>query len=236
MEQQKKFIDPIFILGIILLFAGGLLLLDNFNITNYNFSSIIFSWQMIFIVIGLLIYTGSQNKVGLIFILFGIILLVPKALGFNVWALWPVILIFLGIYFLLGLYRRRSIISADSFNFKEGNKFNRNTIDEVAIFGGGEKSYKFDCFEGGKITAIFGGSEIDLYESRLASGVHYIDVTAIFGGFSLIVPKDWYIEIRVMPLFGGFSDQRRKDPNINYSKENVLIIKGLVLFGGGEIK
>jgi hypothetical protein len=34
-------------------------------------------------------------------------------------------------------------------------------------------------------------------------------------------------------LFGGFSDNRR---NVKADSNKVLIVKGLVIFGGGEIK
>lgn len=236
MEQLKKRLDPIYIIGIILLIAGGLLLLDNFNILDFNISKIIFSWQMIFIVIGLLIYAGSNNNIGLVFILLGTIFFITKYLGINIWAFWPLILIILGLYILLGFRRKTSVSDNNAKINNEDTYINHNKIDEVSIFGGSEKSYRMDNFEGGKITGIFGGSEIDLYECKLAPGVHYLDVTAIFGGFSIIVPKDWNIEIRIFPLFGGFSDQRRKDPSINYNRENMLIIKGFVMFGGGEIK
>lgn len=235
MEQIKKRLDPIYVIGVILLIAGGLLLLDNFNVISFSISRIIFSWQMIFIVIGLLIYAGSNNNIGLVFILLGVIFLLTKFLGINIWAFWPLILIVMGLYILMG-FKKRTSTSEYTANINEGNNMNPNTIDEVAIFGGGEKSYRMENFEGGKITAIFGGSEIDLYDCKLGAGTHFLDVTAIFGGFSLIVPKDWNVEIRVFPLFGGFSDQRRKDPNVNYNKDNLLIIKGFVMFGGGEVK
>jgi predicted membrane protein len=226
MEQQKTRLDPIYIIGIILLIAGGLLLLDNFGLVGFNVTRLIISWQMIFIVIGILIYAGSENNVGLIFILMGCLFLLSKYFDVNIWAFWPVILIVLGIYFIFGINKRKIVLERAA-NSSEGNSVNRNVIDEVAIFGGGEKSYRIDNFEGGNITAIFGGSEIDLYECKLAPGTHYLDVTAIFGGFSLIVPKDWNIEVRVFPLFGGFSDQRRKDLSVNFNKENLLIIKVL---------
>jgi len=40
----------------------------------------------------------------------------------------------------------------------------------------------------------------------------------------------------LVPIFGGFSDKRIKDPNRVYEEDKLLLIKGLVLFGGGEIK
>jgi hypothetical protein len=39
-----------------------------------------------------------------------------------------------------------------------------------------------------------------------------------------------------MTIFGGFGDKRRKDPNMVYDDKKLLVVKGFVLFGGGEIK
>jgi predicted membrane protein len=72
---------------------------------------------------------------------------------------------------------------------------------------------------------------------KLAPGRQYIDVFAMFGGTTLIVPEAWNIKVRVVSIFGGFSDKHKitKSEKEN-SSDNILIIKGLVIFGGGEIK
>ena len=57
----------------------------------------------------------------------------------------------------------------------------------------------------------------------------------IFGGAKFIIPEDWDVRIEVSAIFGGFSDKRhiRKDTPRDPSKE--LIIKGVAIFGGGDI-
>jgi predicted membrane protein len=112
----------------------------------------------------------------------------------------------------------------------------QDKIDDVAIFGGGKRILHSDNFKGGTITAIFGGSEVDLSNCKLAMGENVIDVMAIFGGMTILVPSDWKIIVNVFPLFGGFSVKGRKDPNVDYDPAKALIIKGVVIFGGGEIK
>jgi hypothetical protein len=44
------------------------------------------------------------------------------------------------------------------------------------------------------------------------------------------------VRIDVIAVFGGFSDKRyhQKVEGINFNKQ--IVIKGLVVFGGGEIK
>ena len=121
----------------------------------------------------------------------------------------------------------------ESFTTEEDDQ---DKIDDVAIFGGGKRILHSDNFKGGTITAIFGGSEVDLSNCKLAMGENVIDVMAIFGGMTIFVPSDWKIIVNVFPLFGGFSVKGRKDPNVDYDPAKALIIKGVVIFGGGEIK
>ena len=69
-------------------------------------------------------------------------------------------------------------------------------IDDVSIFGGGTKIISSDNFKGGNITAIFGGSEINLTGCKLANGDQVIDVLMIFGGSTIIVPKEWNVVVK----------------------------------------
>ena len=112
----------------------------------------------------------------------------------------------------------------------------KNIIDEVNLFGGGNRVINTDNFKGGSVVSLFGGSEINLANCKLAEGSNVLDVTFIFGGSTLIVPQDWNIDIDVFAIFGGFGDKRRKDPNMVYDESKKLALKGFVLFGGGEIK
>jgi len=58
----------------------------------------------------------------------------------------------------------------------------------------------------------------------------------VFGGTTIVVPNDWNIVMNVTSIFGGFSNKSVKDPNANVDLSRTLIIKGLVVFGGGELK
>ena len=71
----------------------------------------------------------------------------------------------------------------------------------------------------------------------MAPGENAIDVFCVFGGMKLVIPEGWTVKIRVMSLFGGFSDKHRyRVPETKNDQDSVLIIKGTVIFGGGEIK
>jgi predicted membrane protein len=109
-------------------------------------------------------------------------------------------------------------------------------IDEFNVFSGSEKKISMKNFKGGKITSIFGGSEIDLLDAELSSETNVIELFYLFGGSSIKVPNDWVVINKVTAILGGFADKR----NVSTPKEPVpnktLILRGFVMFGGGEIE
>lgn len=220
------------IIGILLIIVGALFLLRNFHI--FYFPRNLITWEYFFILFGFLLFALSRNKIaGIVFIAIGLFNIVPQ--------LWPLIFVFIGLFIIL---RRRSPRCYYKYNeftecmhnadFTETKS--KDFIDDVAVFGGSSKVYHSNNFKGGSVVSIFGGSEINLSSCKLEPGKNTLDITAIFGGSTIIVPSNWKIEIDIVPIFGGFGDKRRKDPNAVVDENSVLIIKGLVFFGGGEIK
>lgn len=232
------------IAGLILIVLGGLFLLDNYGIIYFSLPNFIFQWEYILIIIGSIILATSHNKTaGIILIAIGLFSLFPE--------FWPLVLVGLGIYIILkrskpksdfinsgisGSFDQESMGSGDPNNNTSTNKSFQDSIDDVSIFGGGTKNFSSRNFTGGKLTAIFGGSDIHLENCSLAHGRNELDLFVMFGGYTIFVPQDWNVIIDLVPIFGGFSDRRIKDPNRVYEEDKVLIIKGMVLFGGGEIK
>lgn len=221
------------ILGIILLFIGALLLLDNLNL--FDFPVRILSWQVIMIIIGTIMIVQRRNPSGFIIVLIGLFFLTLHVFhisNFTRELFWPAILIMIG---LLIIFRNKKEGSFLSDRISQGI-LSSEYIDDTAIFGGGDKKILSDNFKGGRITNIFGGSNISLMDAKLAEGVHAIDVLCVFGGSKFLIPADWNIKIETINLFGGFSDKRRfmTEPQTNQNK--LLVFKGFILFGGVEIK
>lgn len=118
----------------------------------------------------------------------------------------------------------------------EYKKYETDRLKNLSILWGTQKSITSNNFKGGKVTSIFGYSEIDLTECKLDSNSVVIDILGIFGGSTLIVPKEWNVVVDVFSLFGGFSNKIRRTPETKVDMEKTLTIKGLVLFGFGELK
>jgi predicted membrane protein len=216
------------LIGVLLIILGGLFLLDNYGVIYFEIPNFIFKWQSILIIIGFIAFISSGNKIpGLVIIGIGLIGLFPE--------FWSLLLIGLGLYI---IYKTKYQKKPAFKGLPSGGESSDNDqiLNDISIFGGGNKIFESDNFNGGKITAIFGGSEIDLRDCKLAEGENVIDIVAMFGGATLYAPSNWEVKIELVPIFGGFSDQRRKEPLADTDSKGVLIIKGFIIFGGGEIK
>ena len=225
------------LIGLVILTVGGLLLLRNLGFYEDFINEYIFRWEMILIgfgIVNLLSHEGPGP--GLLLLLIGGGLYARNYVelphGLSFWQLFLA-----GVFILAGLFlilKRKNVGHCET---RRETKMGNDNIDEIAFFGGGDRTIVTDSFKGGKMLAIFGGSNFNLSRSKLAPGKNYIDVLAVFGGFKLIVPEDWNVKVSAISIFGGFSDKHRVNPSEPVSdSEPQLIIKGFVIFGGGEIK
>ncbi len=217
-------------LGIVLLLAGLVFLAGNMGLIPHHIYDVIISWPMILVAIALISFMRRDWGTGFILLAIGSYFLLPKIIpGLymrDIWKFWPLLLIFAGITFIIG--RNRAKLSIELISNSE------DTIDEVSIFGGSATRVDSKNFKGGKITSIFGGSEINMTGAKLSDQGGVIEFTAIFGGSKIIVPRDWNIKNEVVSILGGFSDKRIVS-NENISSSKTLLIKGVTIFGGGEL-
>ncbi|MCK5823709.1 MAG: hypothetical protein KAG95_06875, partial [Bacteroidales bacterium] len=198
--RQNRGMDKRAVLGLIFVLIGGLFLLHNYNLVPPNVENVIFKWEMILIVIGIYNLLTQRFVSGIILLGIGVFFLLPDifVLPHSFKELfWPVLLIVIGLSFIL---RRKGNSSGNIFN---STKSSVDDIDDISIFGGGEKYISSQNFTGGRITAIFGGSTFILKDAKLAEGVNKIDVLTMFGGSKIIVPDDWNIKVEVVSIFGG---------------------------------
>ena len=234
MEHSNNHTDKRILLGGILIVVGAFLLLGSMDIFDFSISHVIFSFPFFLTVIGVFILLNTNKKIlGGILSGMGIFFLLPRifpGIHYHGGIIFPVLLIALGAYIILN-HRKKEMLHKGQDAFQK-----KDVIDDVSIFGGGAKIISSDNFRGGNVTAVFGGSEINLTGCRLADGEQILDVLLVFGGSTILVPKDWNVVVNVTSILGGFSDKSIKDPNMLPDQSRTLHIKGLALFGGGEVK
>ena len=174
-----------------------------------------------------MLITGRRE--GLIFLGIGTFFILPDILDiprFRIRDWWPIILIAIG----LSIFLRRRNEGNSATNF-----FNDEYFKDVSFFGGSSKMITSKNLKGAQISSVFGSSEINLTQAELGQKEVMIDCLCIFGGSEITVPNDWTVINEMLVVFGGFSDLRSnvgtvKDP------EKVIRLKGMILFGGSEVK
>lgn len=223
-------------IGTLLLVFGSIFLLINLDLLPYSFHNLAMNWKGIIFVVGIILFATNANKVGgTIMISIGVYLMVSQylwqAFDINISLsriFWPGLLMITG-YILL---KKRKI---ERMRRHSGQSF--DYLSDSNIMGGGEVKVHSQSFKGGTTTAVFGGASYDMTGSKLSEGQHTLEVFAIFGGFTFIVPSDWEISLEVTAIFGALSDKRKHlKPSSEPGQKKQLLIKGFVLFGGGEIK
>lgn len=233
--MEKRNYDQRLWLGVGAIILGLLFLASNFHILDYSIRRYIFRWEVLLMFLGVVFFFGRRKRsTGIILFAVGAVFYLRDyfMFDFSFWQIfWPGVLIFAG---LMIIFRHRldrhdwvhrGVITDDSL------------IDEVAVFGGGDRVVTSQAFKGGRVTTIFGGLNFDMLKAKMAQGDNHIDVFCLFGGMKLIVPEGWNVKIQVMSMFGGFTDKHRyKSSALNPEGESRLVITGTVIFGGGEIK
>lgn len=221
------------IVGAVIIIIGMIMLLRNFNIIPEWFHEFFFRWQFILIAIGLISLITNHNKVpGLILILIGVFFLAPHYFKeFRNYFI-PLAIILVGLAILLK--RRRHY--GTSYEPSDVEISDSDVIDITAVFSGSERQVTTRNFRGGKITTVFGGCEVNFLNADFDSPEVVIEVSAVFGGVSLIIPSNWEVLIAVNHIFGGFADKRYLPADHKFDPLKKIILKGDVVFGGGEIK
>ena len=210
------------IFAVLLIFVGILMVFDKLSILVLT-QSLINYWPILIITYGLSKFRRSNYYESSILIFSGFLLLL-STLGF-ISIKWhqlviPIILIILGI----------RLLGKNLFN-KELANLKTSSINSFNIFSGFDTKVTNKNFQGGSVTTIFGGAEIDLSEADSSSSVITIDLTTVFGGIDLTVPQNWDVNITGFPLFGSIDNKC----NSKECSKLILKINAFALFGGIEI-
>jgi|HubBroStandDraft_5_1064220.scaffolds.fasta_scaffold25585_4 hypothetical protein len=220
------------IVGAVVCLVGVLLLLDHLNIISVD--HLWRFWPLILIAVGAAhLAEPGRRPWGAVVLLVGTLFLLNSLniLRFNWAELWPLAIIIAGgmmIWNSLEAQRRRTDIPDSAA-----------TMNAYAIFSGVERRVTAKDFRFGRVSAVFGGAELDFHDADMEGETAELELNAVFGGVELRVPDHWNVEARNQTMFGGYSDKTRNSmraPDPANPGSKTLIISGSVMFGGVEVK
>ncbi len=237
--------------GLILVAVGAVLLLRNIG---FLFPHWLFSWPMILILVG--IYSGFKhqfrNNSWIILIAIGGFFLFDRfipELGLERY-FWPVLIIVIGVIFILrpkkfGRINESSNETSSTFNvgynpaslqpYDSATLSDNDYLIINSIFSGVNRTIVSKDFKGGKISCVFGGTNVDLTRADI-QGEAILKFEIIFGGVKLIVPPHFTVINEIDGVFHGVDDKRKYSASTSSSPDKKLILRGSVVFGGIEIK
>jgi predicted membrane protein len=208
--------------GVVIVGIGTVLLLDNANVLDAGetFST---WWPAVVIVAGILTFAANPRHwpVALVVTAVGLAFLLSRLDVVDIRnVIIPAVIIVVGLFVIFGRGLGSRTEAGDRIN-----SFN--------VFSGSEIASHSRQFEGGSISAVFGGAEVDLRDAVPAPGA-VLDVFTAFGGVEVTVPRGWHVATRGLPLFGGIENATAKEQVP--ADAPTLAINATVLFGGLEIK
>jgi predicted membrane protein len=219
---------PGMVAALIIITVGVILLLDRMGIIDGG--DLFKFWPMLLVAGGLshLLRPDEGGKVGGALMVAVGVLFQLKNLGIIRldWSTaWPILIIAVGAALLWRALSGPSLTRAT-----------RDAFNESVVFGGAKLRSDTKDFRGGKLFAVFGGYEIDLTKADIAQDEVLLDVTAIFGGIEIRLPAHWRIVSKVTPILGGFEDKTDYPKADLPGGPKTLILQGLAMFGGIEVK
>ncbi len=219
-------------IGLFLIIGGLVLLLGTLGYLPFQITDVLFSWPMILVGIGLFNLAKKEYTAAIILLAVGGFFILPDLFPYihyrDIFRFWPLLIVLAGLLFFL---RKKPV-----FNHRSTDMNADEVIDEINIFGGGASQVESQNFKGGKITAVFGGSELSLERCRMSEEGAVLDLVTIFGGTKIVIPKDWNVRTEVVSIFGGFADKRTYFNDSVSDPSRTLVIKGVAIFGGGELR
>ncbi len=219
--------------GAVILFVGVVLLLDHMDVISA--AGLLRFWPMLLVLGGIVNLLNECKRIwGICLLIAGVLLQLGNfGLVHVTWAmLWPMLIIGVGLSLMWGSLKARRVVT-------EGREISTGpgALNEVAVFSGVEKRIMGKNFRGGRLVAIFGGIEIDLWQAEMEGDTAILQVDAIFGGVELRVPDTWLVSSEGQGIFGGYSDTTRLNPPSDPNQpRKTLVVRGMALFGGVEIR
>ena len=213
------------ILGIILVLVGVWFGLYATGVVKVNL--LFDGWWTLFIIIPsfLGLFDGEERGGSLIGLFVGVLLLLScqDVLDFDIILklIVPCVLIVTGLTFIFK--GRTKTKNVENFKAVGGTNYS-------ATFSGQNLDFSNEEFTGTKLDAVFGGIKCDLRDAIIKDDV-LIEASAIFGGITILVPKDVNVKITSTSIFGGVDGKSKKDKS-----GKTIYLNATCLFGGVDVK
>jgi predicted membrane protein len=232
---------PQFAVGACLVLFGVLLSLDRLQLVDAA-QSLRF-WPIVLLVLGVWMVVdrreSSRSLPGSILIVIGGLFLL-NTLGVarvRFWELfWPFLIVLIGTRLIMQTLGRGVPAGAST-----APTSTVGAINLFALLGGSKRAINDRPFRGGEITAILGGTELDLRQATIEPGeLAVITVFAVMGGHEVWVPSAWNVVSEVAPVLGSVEDKRlpaiETTPRPSNEAAPRLVLRGMVVMGGLTIK
>ncbi|GAB3019983.1 LiaF domain-containing protein [Bowmanella dokdonensis] len=129
---------------------------------------------------------------------------------------------------------QQSRSQAFDVKFDAGQEADNETIVSVLGVGGTDRSGAWVVPREIRSLSILGGSNLDFSQAVFTSQQVTIKVFCLFGGDNIYVPENVNVVSKAFCILGG--NNIDLPPVINRRQVPTLIIEGLVLFGGVNVK
>ncbi len=214
-------------MGAMLVTVGVLFMLDASEVLDAG-PTIVSWWPSAVIGLGFF-HSLDRRRItpgALVLIGAGAILLAitTEVFGSGTWDLvWPVALIVAGGWLAFG-WGRRSVRGTPVLD----------AVDGMAVLSAVRVATRSKSFRHGSLTAVLGGVTLDLSEATPIATGAVVDATAVLGSITVLVPRGWLVDVRGIPILGGWDDTT--DRSAIGSGAPRLEVRALVALGGIEVK
>lgn len=227
--DRSRWFAPRLFLGLVVVTLGFIALFDNLGFIEVDHAWRY--WPLLLVALGLarmLRPAGAPGRfAGFLFFFLGVWILLRNidVIPYSLFHFWPVIVVLIGARLVWGAVTRQAPRGpgADA----------SSQLSAFAMLSGAEHQSNASDFRGGDATAILGGCKIDLRQAAIKGGEAVIDTFALWGGIEILVPPEWSVVSMGTPILGAFEDKTRPPQQAAGPR---LVIKGIVIMGGVEIK
>lgn len=221
--------------GLSVIGIGTLALLDNLHV--FDTPLLRTYWPLALVIWGVARLAWSRHVSSRVF---GLVLIAAGALmtasnlgqvSVDIRQWWPMFIILGGVAIALRGFFPRAC-GGRRWQFETSTIEHTDQVDVEARFSGIKLRNDSPAFKGGRISAAFGGVELDLREAVMAGPEATLTIEGKFSGIELRVPHHWQVSVQMSSTLGGVED-KTVPPS---SSQHRLVLRGETVFGGVEIK